>query len=81
MASPGKGAETAAVTFASTATVSETVAPVAVSAPKTVLVNAGESTNPVIHALIAELNTARSNGDEAAVADFTKTLETFGYRA
>jgi len=43
--------------------------------------NAGESTDPLVHHLIAELGTARLNDDEVAVVRLTGRLQALGYSA
>lgn len=45
------------------------------------LPSAGQSTDPTVHHLIAELGTARSNGDEAAQTRILGRLQTLGYSA
>jgi hypothetical protein len=45
------------------------------------LPSAGGSTDPAVHHLIAELGTARSNGDTAAEARIVGQLQTLGYSA
>jgi hypothetical protein len=56
--------------------------PVAEGKPQPVrLVNAGESTDPAIHRLIAELHTAWSNGDTSTAQRIESILQLRGYRA
>ncbi len=44
-----------------------------------VLGRASESGDPAVHQVLAELQTARSNGDTAAVETLTKRLADLGY--
>lgn len=43
------------------------------------LAPAGESGDPSVHQILAELQSARSNGDDEAVKDLTKKLAGLGF--
>ena len=45
-----------------------------------VLLGAGESSDPAVHALLAKRQTAVLNGDEATAADVDGRLADLGYR-
>ena len=47
--------------------------------PKPALARASESGDPAVHRLLAELQTARQNGDEAGVEAVTERLADLGY--
>jgi len=47
--------------------------------PAPVLARASEATDPAVHHVMAELQTARMNGDEKATAAFVKQLADLGY--
>lgn len=49
------------------------------SAPKPVLARASESGDPAVHQLIAEMATARLNGDADRLAKLTERLAGLGY--
>jgi hypothetical protein len=51
------------------------------SAPKASLAPAGESTDPSVHQLLAELETARSNSDDDGVKAAVDALAELGYSA
>lgn len=61
----------------------ESAAPAAIIEPdpQVRLPSAGGSTDPAVHHLIAELGTARSNGDTAAETRLVGQLQTLGYSA
>ncbi len=63
-------------TASSSSTASSSHAP-----PKASLVPAGESTDPAVHQLLAELETARRNSDDGAVKTAVDTLAGLGYSA
>jgi hypothetical protein len=48
---------------------------------KATLAPAGESGDPAVHKLLADLETARSNGDGDGVADAKKHLADLGFSA
>lgn len=50
-----------------------------VKKPSPVLARASEATDPAVHQLMAELQTAQMNGDATAVASLTKQLADLGY--
>jgi hypothetical protein len=47
--------------------------------PKPALARASESGDPAVHQLMAELQTARLNGDDTAVAELSRRLAELGY--
>jgi hypothetical protein len=49
------------------------------AAPTPALARASESGDPAVHQLLAELQTARSNSDAAAVKAATERLAALGY--
>lgn len=51
------------------------------AAAKTALLPAGSSTNPVVHGLLAELQTAKQNANGEAEQDVLKRLADLGYAA
>ena len=54
--------------------------PAPAPAPGPVLGAAGESADPQVHQVLAERETAISNGDEAAVAALTERLAALGVK-
>lgn len=54
--------------------------PVPVAVPKPVLARASESGDPAVHTLLAEKQTALSNGDADAVAECDRRLNELGYQ-
>ena len=53
--------------------------PAAPAAPRGKLAPAAESGDPAVHQLLADIQTARLNGDDAAVKDLTKKLADLGF--
>jgi hypothetical protein len=49
-------------------------------APAKQLASAGESGDPSVHQILAELETARSNGNDEAVKALTDKLAALGYQ-
>ncbi len=47
--------------------------------PKPVLARAGESSDPAVHQLMGELQTAQMNDDGAKVAELSEQLAALGY--
>lgn len=56
-------------------------APAKATPPTPELTPAGESSNPAVHQLLAELESHRTNGDTDEVQDITGYLATLGYSA
>jgi len=54
-------------------------APSAPAAPRGKLAPAAESGDPAVHQLLAEIQTAQSNGDDNAEKDLRKQLAELGY--
>jgi len=60
---------------------SSSAAKEAAAAPKASLAPAAESGDPAVHQLLAELDIARSNGDEGGVKAAVDALAELGFKA
>lgn len=63
------------------ATESKPTAAAPVAAPKASLLPAAEASNPEVHRLLAELETARINGDQDGAKRLTEQVASLGYAA